>query len=109
MESPGSSSAATTGLLLEGAIGNANGNEVGMTSSFDGYMETVGVREVKALASELCQHMYRLGWFSGTGGSITIKVHDDSIPRPDQLIIISPSGTLLLPHFIPCFSLYIYG
>ena len=71
------------------------GNEVGTTTSLGGYMETKGVREARAFASELCRHMYTLGWFSGTAGSITIKVHDDSIPKPRQLILISPSGTSL--------------
>ncbi|XP_010656980.1 probable bifunctional methylthioribulose-1-phosphate dehydratase/enolase-phosphatase E1 2 isoform X2 [Vitis vinifera] len=92
MDSPSSSSAATMGVPSEGAVGNVNGNEVGTTASFAGYMETRGVREARVLASELCRHMYTLGWFSGTGGSITIKVHDDSIPKPRQLVVISPSG-----------------
>lgn len=56
------------------------------------YLETNFVRETKGLVSELCRHFYTLGWVSGTGGSITIKVHDDSIPRTRQLIVMSPSG-----------------
>lgn len=56
------------------------------------YLEGSRVRETKALISELCRQFYHLGWVSGTGGSITIKVHDDSIPKPQQLIVMSPSG-----------------
>ncbi|KAJ0585257.1 putative methylthioribulose-1-phosphate dehydratase, class II aldolase/adducin domain superfamily [Helianthus annuus] len=38
--------------------------------------------------------LYTLGWVSGTGGSITAKVHDDSVPKSDQLIIMSPSDEI---------------
>ncbi|RDX75179.1 putative bifunctional methylthioribulose-1-phosphate dehydratase/enolase-phosphatase E1 [Mucuna pruriens] len=68
-----------------------------MAASADGvasqaYLEGKAVKETKALITELCRHFYSLGWVSGTGGSITIKVHDDSIPIPHQLILMSPSG-----------------
>ncbi|KAH9650632.1 putative bifunctional methylthioribulose-1-phosphate dehydratase/enolase-phosphatase E1 [Citrus sinensis] len=56
------------------------------------YLEGRAVKETRVLISELCRHFYTLGWVSGTGGSITIKVHDDSIPKPQQLILMSPSG-----------------
>ncbi|XWS68658.1 hypothetical protein CRYUN_Cryun04dG0109800 [Craigia yunnanensis] len=56
------------------------------------YVESKEVSETKDLVAELCRHFYTLGWLSGTGGSMTIKVHDDSIPRPNQLIVMSPSG-----------------
>ncbi|CAI9784220.1 unnamed protein product [Fraxinus pennsylvanica] len=56
------------------------------------YLEGHKVKETKTLISELCRQFYHLGWVSGTGGSITIKVHDDSIPKPQQLIVMSPSG-----------------
>lgn len=59
------------------------------------YLESKQVMDARALISDLCRQFYTLGWVSGTGGSITIKVHDDSIPKPDQLIVMSPSGTLL--------------
>lgn len=62
------------------------------TSSSQAYLESNPVRETKALISELCRQFYTLGWVSGTGGSITIKVHDESIPKPQQLILMSPSG-----------------
>ena len=56
------------------------------------YLEGKEVKETSSLVTELCRHFYTQGWVSGTGGSITMKVHDDSIPKPDQLIIMSPSG-----------------
>ncbi|XP_048607686.1 probable bifunctional methylthioribulose-1-phosphate dehydratase/enolase-phosphatase E1 [Brassica napus] len=56
------------------------------------YLESREVKETSSLVTELCRHFYTQGWVSGTGGSITIKVHDASIPKPDQLIVMSPSG-----------------
>ncbi|KAL0320661.1 UNVERIFIED_CONTAM: putative bifunctional methylthioribulose-1-phosphate dehydratase/enolase-phosphatase E1 1 [Sesamum radiatum] len=56
------------------------------------FLEGSRVKETKALISELCRQFYHLGWESGPGGSITIKVHDDSIPKPHQLIVMCPSG-----------------
>ncbi|XP_027355118.1 probable bifunctional methylthioribulose-1-phosphate dehydratase/enolase-phosphatase E1 isoform X4 [Abrus precatorius] len=56
------------------------------------YLEGKAVKETRTLISELCRHFYNLGWVSGTGGSITIKVHDHSIPKSHQLILMSPSG-----------------
>lgn len=58
----------------------------------EAYLEGKSVKETKALLSELCCHFYNLGWVSGTGGSITVKVHDDSLPKSQQLIVMSPSG-----------------
>ncbi|KAG5046947.1 putative bifunctional methylthioribulose-1-phosphate dehydratase/enolase-phosphatase E1 [Glycine soja] len=60
--------------------------------SSQAYLEGNAVKETRVLISELCRHFYSLGWVSGTGGSITIKVHDDSISKPHQLILMSPSG-----------------
>ncbi|CAA0815985.1 Probable bifunctional methylthioribulose-1-phosphate dehydratase/enolase-phosphatase E1 [Striga hermonthica] len=65
---------------------------VKMTTTSQAYLDGGKVRETRALISELCRQFYHLGWVSGTGGSITIKVHDDSIPKPHQLIVMSPSG-----------------
>lgn len=75
-----------------------NGVEV-MSSSL-AYLGSKEVVDSKALAAELCHHFYSLGWFSGIGGSIAIIVHDDSIPKPAQLIVMSPSGifSLSLSH-----------
>ncbi|KAJ4976863.1 hypothetical protein NE237_001969 [Protea cynaroides] len=56
------------------------------------YLDSKPVRETRERVAELCRHFYTQGWVSGTGGSITIKVHDDSIPKPQQLIVMSPSG-----------------
>lgn len=52
------------------------------------------VKETRALVSELCRHFYSLGWVYGSGGSVSIKVHEDNIPRSHQLIVMSPSGFL---------------
>lgn len=73
-------------LVVNGAVKMA-------TSTSQAYLEGSKVKETKALIAELCRQFYHLGWVSGTGGSITIKVHDDSIPRPQQLIVMSPSGS----------------
>ncbi|KAH9621410.1 hypothetical protein KSS87_012544 [Heliosperma pusillum] len=62
------------------------------TTTTQAYLETKPVQESKALITELCRQFYHLGWVGGTGGSITLKVHDDSIPKSQQLIIMSPSG-----------------
>ncbi|CAL5200907.1 unnamed protein product [Lathyrus oleraceus] len=75
---------------MAAAIG-LNGVKVGTTSS-QAYLDGKTVKETKALLAELCRHFYGLGWVSGTGGSISIKVHDDSIPKPQQLILMSPSA-----------------
>ncbi|XP_043810842.1 probable bifunctional methylthioribulose-1-phosphate dehydratase/enolase-phosphatase E1 isoform X3 [Manihot esculenta] len=56
------------------------------------YLESMAVKDTRVLIADLCRQFYNLGWVSGTGGSITIKVHDDSIPKPQQLILMSPSG-----------------
>lgn len=68
---------------------------VKMGASSQAYLTGFKVGETKALISELCRHFYHLGWVSGTGGSVTIKVHEDSIPKPQQLIVMSPSGTCI--------------
>ncbi|XP_040990040.1 probable bifunctional methylthioribulose-1-phosphate dehydratase/enolase-phosphatase E1 isoform X2 [Juglans microcarpa x Juglans regia] len=67
-----------------------NGVKLGMPSQ--AYLEGKAVKDTRVLISDLCRQFYNLGWVSGTGGSITIKVHDDSIPKPHQLIVMSPSG-----------------
>lgn len=64
-----------------------------MASTSLAYLESSRVKETKALISELCRQFYQLGWVSGTGGSIAVRVHDESIPRQQQLIVMSPSGT----------------
>ncbi|PKU67819.1 probable bifunctional methylthioribulose-1-phosphate dehydratase/enolase-phosphatase E1 1 [Dendrobium catenatum] len=60
--------------------------------SSQAYLDGKAARETRALVADLCRQFYTLGWVSGTGGSITIKVHDDAIPKPHQLIVMSPSG-----------------
>jgi hypothetical protein len=56
------------------------------------HVESKAVSDTKALAAELCCFLYTLGWVSGAGGSIALRVHDDSVPRPAQLIVMAPSG-----------------
>ncbi|GMH05634.1 hypothetical protein Nepgr_007474 [Nepenthes gracilis] len=63
-----------------------------MATTTQAYIESKPVQETKALITELCRQFYSQGWVGGTGGSITIKVHDDCIRKPQQLIIMSPSG-----------------
>ncbi|KAK6230594.1 hypothetical protein QUC31_002112 [Theobroma cacao] len=63
-----------------------------MGSVSQAYLESKAVKETRSLISELCRQFYNLGWVSGTGGSITMKVHDSCIPKPQQLILMSPSG-----------------
>lgn len=75
-------------------------NGVKMAPTSQAYLESKAVSETRSLISDLCRQFYTLGWVSGTGGSITIKVHDDSIPRPEQLIVMSPSGTALQFLFV---------
>lgn len=84
------------------AIG-LNGVKVGTTSS-QAYLEGKAVKETRALMAELCRHFYTLGWVTGTGGSISMKVHDDSIPRPQQLILMAPSGIFPFPTLLVAVS-----
>ncbi|XP_009785430.1 putative bifunctional methylthioribulose-1-phosphate dehydratase/enolase-phosphatase E1 1 [Nicotiana tabacum] len=63
-----------------------------MATDSQAYLEGDKVKDTKSLIAELCRHFYNQGWVGGTGGSITIKVHDESIPKPQQLIVMSPSG-----------------
>ncbi|KAL5797540.1 hypothetical protein ACOSQ2_002360 [Xanthoceras sorbifolium] len=99
MEPSSSSSTATNGVVTSGSaveltqVKTLLQNGVVLTGcSSHAYLENEAVHQTKALAAELCCHFYTLGWFSGTGGSISIKVHDDSLPNSHQLIVMSPSG-----------------
>ncbi|KAF2283239.1 hypothetical protein GH714_043591 [Hevea brasiliensis] len=67
-------------------------NDMATTAMSQAYLETKPVSDAKNLVAELCRQFYTMGWVSGTGGSVTVKVHDDSVPRPHQLIVMSPSG-----------------
>ncbi|OAY64042.1 probable bifunctional methylthioribulose-1-phosphate dehydratase/enolase-phosphatase E1 [Ananas comosus] len=58
----------------------------------EAYMGGAAVAEARALVAELCRLFYTQGWVTGTGGSITLKVHDPAVPKPHQLIVMSPSG-----------------
>lgn len=68
-------------------------NENGI--SFPMNLRSDAVIEIRSLVSELCRQFYTLGWVSGTGGSITVKVHEESVPKSHQIIVMSPSGTNL--------------
>ncbi|CAI0408397.1 unnamed protein product [Linum tenue] len=78
------------GVAKGESMAAVNGSGVSLASQ--AYMEGNAVKETRALVADLCRQFYSLGWVSGTGGSITIKVHDDCIPKPQQLILMSPSG-----------------
>ncbi|GJT12481.1 probable bifunctional methylthioribulose-1-phosphate dehydratase/enolase-phosphatase E1 [Tanacetum coccineum] len=65
---------------------------VNMALTSQAYLDGSSVKQTKSLITELCRLFYTLGWVGGTGGSITAKVHDDSVPKSHQLIIMSPSG-----------------
>ncbi|KAI6690362.1 hypothetical protein NL676_027190 [Syzygium grande] len=64
----------------------------GVATASQAYLESQAVKDTSSLMSELCRHFYTLGWMYGTDGSIAMRVHDDSVPRPRQLILMSPSG-----------------
>uniref|UniRef100_A0A7N0SWI2 Class II aldolase/adducin N-terminal domain-containing protein n=1 Tax=Kalanchoe fedtschenkoi TaxID=63787 RepID=A0A7N0SWI2_KALFE len=51
------------------------------------YLDSQPVAETRALITELCRHFY-----TRMGGSITVKVHDETVRKAQQLIIMSPSG-----------------
>lgn len=68
----------------------------GVKVASQAYLESKAVKDTRVLLANLCRQFYDLGWVSGTGGSITIKVHDDSIPKPNQLILMSPSGKFFI-------------
>eukprot|EP00897_Mesotaenium_endlicherianum_P000305 jgi/Mesen1/10275/ME000785S09552 len=56
------------------------------------FVEAAEVTEARSLVSELCRQFYTLGWVSGTGGSISIKVNDTSRENKDRIIVMAPSG-----------------
>lgn len=81
--------------------------------SSNAYLKSVAVAETRNLMVDLCRQFYTLGWFVGTGGSISIKVHDDSFLRTNQLIVMSPSGNLFwISHYVGfvifCITIYSY-
>ncbi|KAK2651148.1 hypothetical protein Ddye_018637 [Dipteronia dyeriana] len=97
MEPSSSLSTAINGVVTSGSAAGLTQadmvqNGVAVTGSSRAYLENKAMHETKALAAELCRHFYTLGWVSGTGGSISIKVHDDSLTISHQLIVMSPSG-----------------
>lgn len=81
-----------TGLTMTSLISVVENGVAGTGLSSQAYLESKAVNESRALAVELCHHFYNLGWLPGTGGSIAMRVQDDAIPKPSQLIVTSPSG-----------------
>ncbi|KAE8707809.1 putative bifunctional methylthioribulose-1-phosphate dehydratase/enolase-phosphatase E1 [Hibiscus syriacus] len=78
-------------MAVPTAVG-VNGGLLKTGSVSQAYLESKAVKETRSLISELCRQFCNLGWVSETGGSITMKVHDTCIPKPQQLILMSPSG-----------------
>ncbi|KAI3936978.1 hypothetical protein MKX01_015193 [Papaver californicum] len=74
---------------------------VSMTTTSQAYLQGKQVTESRSLVAELCRHFYTLGWVSGTGGSMTLKVHDESIPKPQQNIYFHQL-VRFSPFFKPC-------
>jgi methylthioribulose 1-phosphate dehydratase / enolase-phosphatase E1 len=48
-------------------------------------------KSVKALISQLCEQFYRMGWATGTGGGVSIRVGGPSEDRPYR-VFVAPSG-----------------
>jgi methylthioribulose 1-phosphate dehydratase / enolase-phosphatase E1 len=72
------------------ASGCCGGAATGTAS--EAYLAGDAVQEARELVAELCRHFYGMGWVTGTGGSITVKVNDPAMPLADRLIVMSPSG-----------------
>ncbi|KAM2020229.1 hypothetical protein ACFX1T_022945 [Malus domestica] len=68
------------------------GNRLKLDTTSQSYLEGKTVSDIKVLIFDLCRQFYNLGWVLGMGGSITIKVHEDSVPKPERLVVMSPSG-----------------
>ncbi|KAJ7550182.1 hypothetical protein O6H91_07G087100 [Diphasiastrum complanatum] len=66
--------------------------ELGMGGLHLETQEEAALTETKELAAELCKQFYTLGWMSGTGGSITIKVNNPNVPLTERHIVMAPSG-----------------
>ncbi|KAF7836713.1 putative bifunctional methylthioribulose-1-phosphate dehydratase/enolase-phosphatase E1 1 [Senna tora] len=67
-------------------------NGIKIATSSQAYLESKALKETRPLISGLSRHFYNHGWVSGTGGSITIKLPNDFIPKSHKLIVITPSG-----------------
>lgn len=79
---------------MAAAVGVNGGAAAGIAKLLgtDAYLGSEAVKGTRVLIADLCKQFYTLGWLSGTGGSITVKAHDDSAPKSQQLILMSPSG-----------------
>lgn len=54
--------------------------------------EVLEIGEARTLVADLCRQFYTLGWVSGTGGSISLKVNDASKGNAERIIVMAPSG-----------------
>lgn len=54
--------------------------------------EVLEIGEARTLVADLCRQFYTLGWVSGTGGSISLKVNDVSKGNAERIIVMAPSG-----------------
>ena len=48
-------------------------------------------RAVRSLIAQLCEHFYRCGWATGTGGGVSIRVGGPAENRPWR-VFVAPSG-----------------
>lgn len=62
------------------------------SSSFKLILEKKQVSDTMALMADLCRHFYTLGWVWGSGGAMSIKLNDLSLPNGLHIMIMSPSG-----------------
>ncbi|XP_055809043.1 probable bifunctional methylthioribulose-1-phosphate dehydratase/enolase-phosphatase E1 1 isoform X2 [Solanum dulcamara] len=81
-------------MAVASAAPLAMNGAIKMATNSQAYLEGTKVKQTKSLIAYLCRNFYNKGWVAGTGGSITIKVHDNSISKPQQLIVMSYSGVL---------------
>jgi ribulose-5-phosphate 4-epimerase/fuculose-1-phosphate aldolase len=52
-------------------------------------------RTVKALVAQLCERFYNMGWATGTGGGVSIRVGGPSEGR-DFRVFVAPSGEFVV-------------
>ena len=63
--------------------------------------------EVRSLVCELCRNFYNVGWVTGTGGSISIRLGDQIFMtpsgvqkeriKPEELFVVNKAGDVLTP------------
>ncbi|KAL8166210.1 hypothetical protein V2J09_007709 [Rumex salicifolius] len=82
--------------LIEGSVKGTHLSALSLFQSAQQQQSALKWRQLlqhtKILIADLCRQFYTLGRVAGTGGSIAMRVHDDSIPKPQQIVVMSPSG-----------------